>query len=67
MDFAVLALVIFAGGFVVSRISATVMGVLPASISSNTWAASLVNAALLAGVVVLAAKSGLGSKIRAAV
>lgn len=67
MDFAVLALVIFAGGFVVSRISATVMGVLPASISSNAWAASLVNAALLAGVVVLAAKSGLGSKIRAAV
>lgn len=59
MDFAVLALVVFAGVFVASKVAATVVGALPASISGNSYAASFVNAIIIAGVVVLAAKAGL--------
>jgi len=67
MDFVVLALVIFAGVFVASKVATTIAGALPASISGNTYAVAFINAAIVAGVVVLAAKAGLGSKIRAAV
>ena len=71
MDIAVLAGIIFVGILVAGAVSASVLGVLPASITGNTsfgkYVPTLVTAALVAGVVVLAAKTGLGSKIRAAV
>jgi len=69
MDFLILAVVIAVGLFVWSMVSTTVLGFLPASLTTNTYFTLLVNAIIVAGVVVLAGKfhGKIGSGIKEAV
>lgn len=71
MDFGVLAAVVFVGILVAGAVSATILSALPASITGSAtfgkYVPTIVTAALVAGVVVLAGKTGLGAKIRGAV